>query len=124
MANTTASIESNVSTDDDDEANLTLEIRRMITESEADCFDEGPITNSPAQVRKKTVNAVISSPGYITAMKQKQDEKDAAAQKKQENRLNRLEKEKQKIEKAAETIKKLQTQIDSNQTSKRNYKIT
>lgn len=86
----------------------------MIAVSQAEFagFDLETQENS-SQPKKKTVNAVISSPSYISTLKQKQEKKQAELRKKQDKRALRLEKEKSKLQKVSDTIQKLQSQLKS-----------
>lgn len=117
---TESSPSANVHCDDnsDNEIDLSQEIRQIIAESEVtdvNLSDEeniAPLAQRNQQ-KKKSINAVLSSPAYINAMKQNIEKKEAALKKKQENRAQRLEKAKEKMNKMSQNIRKLEAQVNT-----------
>lgn len=77
----------------------------LVTDQNADEVPSQIQNNEVNKRARKPVTAVISSPGYISVLKQAKEKKEAVEKKKKENREKRLTN-------AIENMKKAQTRID------------
>lgn len=60
------------------------------------------------RVHKRPINAVLSSDGYINAMKQNAEKKAAAELKKQQNREKRLANAQKNVQQAQQRLERIQ----------------